>query len=158
MKLIAAQIASMKARWPNFALVGHDTRAAVWEGELSPTSARAYTVRLSYFVPIMGERFTIGQVQPRVRVLAPLLEQHQGYEQGPLPHVYWDKDDPDRPFLCLFSPEGREWSIDDLIADTTIFWASRWLFFYEGWLATKKWKGGGRHSSQGKGAKQLASV
>jgi hypothetical protein len=49
------------------------------------------------------------------------------------------------PSLCLFSLSKREWTPDDLIAHTTVFWAWEWLLFYEGWLVTKKWKGGGRH-------------
>jgi hypothetical protein len=63
------------------------------------------------------------------------------------------------PYLCLFSPELREWDIDDLIADTTIFWAAEWLYFYEGWLVTKKWHGGGRHIGRAAdGVKRLETV
>jgi hypothetical protein len=58
----------------------------------------------------------------------------------------------------LFSLEGREWGLDDLIAETTILWAARWLFFYEGWLATKKWKGGGRHPGRHSDGKRIEAV
>jgi hypothetical protein len=47
--------------------------------------------------------------------------------------------------LCLFDPEAEEWSHDDLIAFTTIPWAADWLACYEGWLASGRWYGGGRH-------------
>jgi hypothetical protein len=81
-------------------------------------------------------------------VIEPLLEQHGDYEQGPIPHVYWSDKYPTMPSLCLFSPSGREWSPDDLIGHTTVFWAWEWLYFYDGWLVTKKWKGGGQHPPQ----------
>jgi hypothetical protein len=61
--------------------------------------------------------------------------------------------------LCLFSPSLGEWDVNDLLAETTIFWANEWLYFYEGWLITKKWRGGGRHPSlTTDGAKQLETV
>jgi len=37
-------------------------------------------------------------------------------------------------------------SHDDLIALTTVPWAADWLACYEGWLATGRWHGGGRHA------------
>ncbi len=45
--------------------------------------------------------------------------------------------------LCLFDPHGGEWSPSDSIADTTVAWASLWLMYYELWLDTGEWKGGG---------------
>ena len=94
------------------------------------------------------ENLTLHDAQPRVQVLKPLLERHPDYEEGPIPHVYWSNDDKVEPYLCLFSPTLREWDINDLIADTTIHWAAQWLYFYEGWLVTKKWRGGGRHAAR----------
>ncbi|HEY3936204.1 MAG TPA: hypothetical protein VGL97_02145 [Bryobacteraceae bacterium] len=156
MKTIAEHMMAMRAA----AFVGlrHNERTALWEGILSPSGARDYNIRVAYATPILGEVFTIGRVQPQVRVMSPLLERHYDYEQGPIPHVYWDNEDYDHPVLCLFSLEGREWGLDDLIAETTILWASRWLYFYEGWLATKKWKGGGRHPGRHRDGKRLATV
>jgi len=34
------------------------------------------------------------------------------------------------------------------LAETTVPWAARYLYFYEGWLLTGKWSGGGRHPTQ----------
>ena len=45
--------------------------------------------------------------------------------------------------LCLYNPEGDEWGPDRSIADTTVPWTSLWLLYYEDWLITGKWKGGG---------------
>ena len=53
-----------------------------------------------------------------------------------------------RLYLCLFDAYNREWTPSDLLAETTVPWSSRYLFFYEGWLATKSWRGGGRHPTR----------
>jgi hypothetical protein len=40
-----------------------------------------------------------------------------------------------------------------------MFWAVEWLYFYEGWLITKKWRGGGRHLAPAQdGAKRIETV
>ena len=56
-----------------------------------------------------------------------------------IPHTYSD-DEP-----CLFLPGRRDWSPDKKIAVTIIPWLSMWLFYYETWLATGEWHGGGVH-------------
>jgi hypothetical protein len=47
--------------------------------------------------------------------------------------------------LCLFNPEKREWNPEQRLGDTILPWACIWLYFYEIWLATGDWKGGGDH-------------
>lgn len=56
-----------------------------------------------------------------------------------LPHTYLNNN------LCLYYPKSKEWSKYDYISDTIIPWISEWLYFYEIWLATDKWLGGGLH-------------
>lgn len=57
-----------------------------------------------------------------------------------LPHTYpGDK-------LCLHLP--GQWSPHMYIAHTTVPWTSEWLFYYELWLVTGQWNGGG-HEPQG---------
>ncbi len=34
------------------------------------------------------------------------------------------------------------------LADTILPWASLWLFYYEVWLATGEWVGGGEHPGE----------
>src|SRR4029079_18395204 len=83
---------------------------------------------------------------PLVRILSPrLVPRFDAAEEAPLPHVYFEEHDITLSPLCLFDPEAGEWSHDDLIAHTTIPWAADWLACYEGWLATDRWLGGGRH-------------
>jgi hypothetical protein len=159
MKTIEQQIRAMTVQWPGFRLVGQaDDGSAQWEGVLAPDK-REHLVRIRYRVPMVLENITLKDAQPRVQVVRPLLEWHLDYEEGPIPHVYASKADPDLPYLCLFSPSGREWDTADLISDTTVFWAAEWLYFYEGWLVTKKWRGGGRHIGRSTGGvKHLETV
>jgi hypothetical protein len=154
MKSIQEQIQAMTEQWPGFRLNEHTSRSATWEGVLAPID-REHTLRVRCSVPYVIENVTAHDVQPRVQVIGPRLERHDDYEQGPIPHVYACDSEPELPYLCLFSPSLSEWSTDDLVAHTTIFWAAQWLYFYEFWLLTKKWKGGGRHLPRTSGGKQL---
>jgi hypothetical protein len=158
MRTIDQQIQAMAVQWPGFKVVEVAARSATWEGVLAP-DVREHLVRVRYRVPMVLENITLRDGQPRVQVVDPFLEKHPEYGEGRIPHVYWSEAYPSMPYLCLFSPSGREWDVSDLIAETTIFWAAEWLYFYEGWLVTKKWHGGGRHPPQaGDGAKRLETV
>lgn len=144
---IEAQIAAMTERWPDFEVVERSDRFAAWQGRIQPVQ-QYYTVRIAYRVPLAIEAFTLLSIQPRAQVLDPVLERHPDYEDGPIPHVYVNRDEPRLPYLCLFDPYAREWTPGDLLAETTLPWTARYLFFYEGWLATRKWRGGGRHPTR----------
>lgn len=158
MKSIDEQIRTMEIQWPGFKVTDRDERRIAWEGILAPDK-REHLVRIRHRLPMPLENISLREGQPRVQVIRPLLEMHPDYDEGPLPHVYWVDENPSMPILCLFSPELREWSPTDLIAHTTIFWANEWLYFYEGWLVTKKWRGGGRHLPRpDDGAKRLETV
>jgi hypothetical protein len=143
-KSVDEQIRAMRSRWPGFKVIEQDDHSVRWEGVLVPDK-REHLVRVRYRVPMLLENVSLQDCQPRVQVIKPVLERHPDYELGPIPHVYVSKLTPMLPYLCLFSPEKREWDPSDLIAETTIFWTSEWLYFYEGWLVTKKWRGGGHH-------------
>jgi hypothetical protein len=117
------------------AAVVQDSRGRVHHGELTcdlrlqptPASLR-YTVRLAYR---HGTR-------PKVTVTDPPLQPHPGARH--LPHVYAGDD------LCLNYP--GEWREDMLLARTIVPWTSEWLAFYELWLVTGEWLGGGTHPSR----------
>lgn len=158
MTSIDDQIRAMDFQWPGFKVVERDHDRVMWEGILAPDK-REHLVRVRHRVPMILEDITLHDAQPRVQVVKPLLERHDDYDEGPIPHAYVSELHPTMPYLCLFSPSGREWSIDDLIAHTTIFWAAEWLYFYEGWLVTRKWRGGGRHPPRPNAeAKRLETV
>lgn len=89
--------------------------------------SRRYTVRIFY---------RLGRNRD-VYIVAPQLLLHP--TATALPHTYpGDK-------LCLHLP--GEWSADMYIAHTTVPWTSEWLFYYELWLITGQWNGGGRGTS-----------
>jgi hypothetical protein len=93
-------------------------------GTLRPTSAsRRYVVRIVYEAGKRPAAYVDG------------LRTREDGER--IPHTYT----PDRP--CLFYPPGREWRSDMRIAATIIPWSSLWLYYYEVWLATGSWEGGG---------------
>jgi hypothetical protein len=54
-----------------------------------------------------------------------------------LPHVWNHR----HRVLCLHQTE--DWSPRMLIANTIVPWASEWCLFYELWLVTGEWDGGG---------------
>lgn len=61
-----------------------------------------------------------------------------------LPHVYSQR--PVR--LCLHFPKYDEWTFDKSIAETLVPWTYLWLFYFENWLATDQWQGGGKHPGE----------
>jgi hypothetical protein len=81
-------------------------------------------------------KYHIGNI-PRVFVLSPKLEMWG--EEKSIPHTYSSNE------ICVYLPNNDEWLASAFIADTIIPWTLLWLFFYEIWLATGKWFGGGIH-------------
>ena len=79
---------------------------------------------------------------PEVTVRSPNLNALA--EGRDLPHVYSWK--PVR--LCLYDPGSGEWSPEKSIADTIVPWVYLWLFYFEDWLFSNEWQGGGRHPEQ----------
>lgn len=151
------QIKAMERRWPDFRVINAGSSCVTWRGELAPLDQR-YQVAVTYGVPLLLSpeekiRETIRgipesescRIFPIVRVISPALQlRPNALEEGPLPHVFLDRDFPHLSPLCLFDPVLGEWSRDDLISETTIPWTADWLACYEGWLATGRWRGGGR--------------
>lgn len=79
---------------------------------------------------------------PSVIVLNPKLNELVG--SRPLPHVY--SFNPVR--LCLHFPKYEEWTTQKSIADTIVPWTYLWLIYFEHWLATDEWHGGGIHPGE----------
>ncbi len=102
----------------------------VWDMQIRPSPlGRLYAVRI---------RYRRGDT-PEVVVISPDLNELAAGRY--LPHVYSTK--PVR--LCLFDPQTEEWSPRSSIADAIVPWTYVWLFFFEEWLVSDEWKGGGRH-------------
>jgi hypothetical protein len=117
------QIADLRAKYPD-SQAQWKQGVLFWTGSIQPNPLCAtYRVGISWD----GHRR-----RPLVRVLAPRLMMPDGKY---LPHVFPGDE------LCLHYPS--EWSAKMPIADTIVPWTSEWLFFYELWLATDEWHGGG---------------
>jgi hypothetical protein len=72
---------------------------------------------------------------PKVKVISPKLTIHP--KRKNLPHTYVGE------YLCLHHNEFSK--TDDYISETIIIWTTWWLYFYEIWLSTGEWLGGGTH-------------
>jgi hypothetical protein len=102
----------------------------VWRCDLSPSPlGRTYSIRIEY---------RSGSA-PKVFVEAPNLIELAGGKR--LPHVY--QQDP--PQLCLYLPKSGEWAPWMRIDQTIVPWAVLWFFYFEDWLRTGVWSGGGMH-------------
>lgn len=75
---------------------------------------------------------------PRIFVDDPDVEVLAGGRD--VPHVYRN---PTR--LCLYLPGTREWQPSIRLDQTVVPWTSLWLFYFEDWLDSDEWKGGGTH-------------
>jgi len=146
-KSLASQSAAMKERWPEFiSFRGPAPGSTTWLGGLDGLGRR-FLVSIQYGLPMPGDS-SLFRCMPVVRVHSPrLVPNFRLKKDGPLPHVYFKADDLPLSPLCLFDPAVAPWTGDELIAETTVYWAIHWLVCYEGWEATGEWFGGGRHPS-----------
>jgi len=125
-----AQLKAMVAQWPDFGGRRLGDGTLVWRGPLRP-KALVYDMLLFWKPGAMA--------LPYVMVVEPPLQPRPGGTFAEIPHLIFDQNDPVRSGLCLFDPEGGEWSPARLIAETTIHWASEWLLYYELWHLTGTW-------------------
>ncbi|MHB1142761.1 MAG: hypothetical protein ACYC1T_13530 [Sulfuricaulis sp.] len=108
-------------------------RQFIWVFEAQPTPmSRKYRVRIEYRE---GEN-------PRVVVMDPDLTLLAADRAKQLPHVY-TREHPVR--LCLYNPDKFPWTPYMFIALTIVPWTYLWLYFFEEWLFSNDWKGGGDH-------------
>jgi hypothetical protein len=118
---VAQQAFALHARFPKVRATLSRGRL-VWTGVLQPTPlSRSYRIQIDYQPPR----------DPRVRV----LDELETRAEKTLPHTYVGG------WLCLH--EDDDWRPKMTIADTVVPWASEWLMYYEIWLATGVWFGGG---------------
>jgi len=102
----------------------------IWAGDIQPSPlSRAYTTKVTYR---LGKNPTTQVIRPSLKTLA---------GDRVIPHLYSQEDET----LCLFLPWAHEWSKSMLLSKTIIPWACTWFFYFEHWLVTNEWKGGGVH-------------
>lgn len=108
-------------------------RELVYRMELSPSPAsRLYQCELH--VPA-------GLVFPKMIVKNPDLQALACGKR--LPHVYPYPGKGVR--LCLWQPKYKEWDWSMKLSETYVPWTVEWLFYFEHWLDTGFWSGGGEH-------------
>jgi hypothetical protein len=101
-----------------------------WRFKSQPTPlSRAYDLSLRYR-PLSSPDVLV--VEPDLTVLA---------KGRKLPHVYQQRP----TMLCLYLPGTAEWTSAMRIDATIIPWSALWLFYFEEWLTSNEWKGGGKH-------------
>jgi hypothetical protein len=125
----AEQAYFLKLSFPGFRILSaRNHLECVWT--LRPTAiSDTYMIEILYTVPS----------RPRVRVLKPDLRLAAGKTR--LPHVFKEND------LCLHIFD--DWRPDLRISEFIVPWISLWLRFYEFWLLTGEWIGGG-HEADGR--------
>ena len=135
---VAEQAEQVEGEWPAFRTIERSPSVGRWEGYLQP-NAKRYRVEIALFLQDTELSSTVVP-NPRIKVLQDLRRRR---DRRSLPHIYPNRSDPKRPYLCLFLPKKREWHVGLSIADTVVPWTSNWLACYEAWLVTGKWSCGG---------------
>ncbi len=102
-----------------------------WEFELKPTE-----LSKTYKILII---FHIDNYSPDVFVLDKDIWEVS--KSKSIPHLYDSK----KIKLCLYYPSYNEWNTNMPLCNTIVSWACLWLYFYEEWLYSNEWKGGGEH-------------
>ncbi len=107
--------------------------ALSWVFPATPTVlSRCYDARIEYQQGKSPEVFIDA---PDLTLLA---------EGQPLPHVY--AESPTR--LCLYLPGSGQWNDWMRLDLTMVPWTALWLFYFEEWLCSGAWAGGGQHPSR----------
>ncbi|MCY4160578.1 MAG: hypothetical protein OXE77_01800 [Flavobacteriaceae bacterium] len=123
-----AQLKKIQGDFPNVKIVKQTRDSFQIELQLQPSPiSLKYDIRITYE---KNERVKVFVINERLKI-APNREK--------LPHVY----DGGKQQLCLYSSSKKEWNGFKPIADTIIPWTSEWLFYYELWLLSGQWYGGG---------------
>jgi hypothetical protein len=134
----------LRQLYPDFRPRLHTDWIEIWEGPLQPIM-QIWRVRILYFSRRDFGDWRLGNPYVTVTVINPPIGRDPRGTGEPPPHVYRHGYLPDYPALCLFDPAADEWSPEAFIADTIVPWTIEWLFWFEVWLLTGEWKGGGRH-------------
>ena len=124
------QMMTLRAAYPSASC---ELRSGVlsWFGKVRPTPlSREYNVLLTYR----------DSKVPKVWVVS---EELQKLGDADFPHKYEVDLENNMVQICLY--HYREFTKDKFLANTIIPWTVEWLYFYEIWLATGTWCGGGEH-------------
>lgn len=138
---IGHQVIGLQKYWPQGRTKIIDcNRTLLWSGDIQPSPfSRTYEVILRYS---LGGKPTVIVVNPDLSLLA---------KGESIPHIYPDDSQIKGTVICLYLPSGKNNNIAQwhptihFLAETIMPWTSLWLYYYEYWLLTGKWEGGGEH-------------
>lgn len=135
---IRDQYLALKQYCPGTVEILDNDKTVRWEGTLQPTPvSREYQVVIKY---------TINH-PPVCVVKSPDLLALAGDRK--IPHTYQNQTGIRGTQLCLYLPVVKqknkvsEWQSTMFLASTILPWASMWLLYFELWLSSGKWEGGG---------------
>ncbi len=115
------------------ATLGYSGRILNYRASISPGAfGRLYQCLLK--VKPDGQQPDVIVLEPDLRTLA---------DGKRIPHTYAYDGKGTR--LCLWWPKGRDWLPSMKLVDTFVPWTAEWLYFFELWLLTGEWSGGGQH-------------
>ncbi|WP_246708637.1 hypothetical protein [Rhizobium ruizarguesonis] len=117
---------------------------ATWEGTLTPI-AQSYRIWIRYFPELQWDEVTLAHRYATVKVLDPLIAPDVRGTGDLTPHVYRYRQPPHSPALCAWDPIDEPFNPTVYLVDHVIPAVIRWLVFYEDWLDTGEWRGGGKH-------------
>ena len=101
----------------------------IWYGKIKPTPiSREYNIRI----------VCRHEKKPKIYLYGDIIE---GIDKTDFPHHYHKDINKQEVQLCLNLPAEFDYSLR--ICDTIVPWAQEWLYFYEIWLSTGRWCGGG---------------
>ncbi len=129
---LGSQVDRMKHSWPQLEHRIEANGYSFWRGPIIPYQA-VYEIGIIWKVG--------SDLKPWVLLISPELKPRDGGAYEEIPHLLFDNQNPKLSGLCLFDPDGGEWTNKRLIADTTIPWAMEWLQHYEFWHYCGIWKG-----------------
>ena len=126
---VGQQILKLVKYWNSGEVIFQSHKTFEWCCKVKPTSlSREYEMTIIYKL----------NYRPQVYIRKDDLWK---VKDGKIPHIY--KCEENRVEICLYF--GNEFKTSMYISDTIVPWAIEWLFYYEIWLITGTWLGGGIH-------------
>jgi hypothetical protein len=129
------EIEAMRTHFPSLRLIVNHPGITIWEGDIQPLST-SYKIRVTDQRGVDDGEMIIPFEFRQVTVKAPQLTRRVNDPSRPIPHLYGPDDDPRGACLCLFYPDGDEWTRYMLLAESVLPWTAEWLFYYEMWPPT----------------------
>lgn len=134
---IAVQKCNMRAMYKNIIVKDSKGVALKMILKVQPSEYSKY-----YYVIL---EYNSLQTKPKAYINSEQLEVE---DLESIPHKYGIKDLHGKKYINLCLNYINEWKSTMNIADTIVPWICEWLYFYEIWLITGKWCGGGKHPNK----------